>query len=365
MSELQKTIYLYVIHAKHLTVRANRFQNILRVIDDIARVKKFAIKTQFILQHDQNEIEKKLEEYKSLISYDPINDPDFDNQRYVLTTPILSNLEKHKEAWKQIAATAATATKSNTSDLHLILEDDALLFPENIQNFHELFDLNHSEWDMLLLGLINVPPNNTLKEFINFKDAPHKILSSKEGYFLKPKTAQLLIDQHKQYKFTARIHLSYFIKLNPSINVYFTKKPIFIDGSKLGIFPSSIHPTNLLIFNNEFIQMHMYVKKSPEEIKKDFNKIETLFKALQNINSPDVHHLYGVLLTKVGRIAEAEKIFMNGIDEMKKQQGFMNNQSEILNNLIDLYKTMQTDIDTDIHSAKYSVHTLQSLLKED
>ena len=145
----------------------------------------------------------------------------------------------------------------------------------------------------------------------------------------------------------------------------FTKKPIFIDGSKLGIFPSSIHPTNILIFNNEFIQMHMYVKKSPEEIKKDFNKIETLFKALQNINSPDVHHLYGVLLTKVGRIAEAEKIFMNGIDEMKKQQGFMNNQSEILNNLIDLYKTMQTDIDTDIHSAKYSVHTLQSLLKED
>jgi len=358
---LEKVVYIYVIHSKHLSLRANRFQNVLRVIDEVARTKNYTVKTQFILKHDSDEIQSKLPELTSLISYDKIDDADFDNQRYLLSAPILSNIEKHKEAWKQIEK-----MNDNGSNLYLIIEDDALLFPENINNLHEFFNLDHKEWDMLSLGLVNMQNNKTDDSFLNFRNMPNKILSSKEAYCLKPKTASLLLEQSKQYKFTLRLHLSYFIKMNPKLKVYFNKKTLFIDGSKLGIFPSSIHPTNLLIFNNEFIQMHSYIKKSPEDIKKDFTKIEHLHKILENIKSPDAMHLYGVILTKIGRVSDAEKVFMNGIDELKKQQGFINNQSEILNNLIDLYKTMQKDtaVSDNIH-AKYSVNTLHSLLIED
>ena len=77
-------------------------------------------------------------------------------------------------------------------------------------------------------------------------------------------------------------------------------------------------------------------------------------------------HLYGFLLKKCGRYNEAEKVLSEGIQEMKKQQGFLNNQSEIATNLIDLYKYMQKDIDDiDIKSAKYSVHTLKELICEE
>jgi hypothetical protein len=356
----QKILYIYVIHAKHLTLRANRFQNVLRVIDEIARTKDYIIKTQFIGQHEQSEIQSKLTELNTLISYDPIGDPNFDNQRYILTVPIMSNIEKHKEAWKQIQN-----MPHSDSNIYLILEDDAILLPENIQNLNDLFTLSHSEWDMLSLGLIGVTPNNSVANFINFRDTPNKILSSKESYCLKPATAALFLKQYVKYKFTLRLQLSYFIKTNPLLKIYFNKKPLFIDGSKLGIFPSSIHPTNLLIFNNEFIQMHNYVKKSVEDIKKNLTKIENLYKILQNVNSPDAMHLYGVILNKIGHTDHAEKIFMSGVEELKKQQGFINNQSEIVNNLIDLFKNKQQDINPDNNNAKYSVNTLQSLLIED
>ena len=86
---------------------------------------------------------------------------------------------------------------------------------------------------------------------------------------------------------------------------------------------------------------------------------------MQNICSPDAMHLYGILLMKAGRIKDAEQVLSDGIQELKKQQGFINNQSEMVNNLVDLYKDLQKDVDADIKSAKYSVYTLPDLIRED
>jgi GR25 family glycosyltransferase involved in LPS biosynthesis len=349
---------ILVIHSKNLTIRANKFKNVLHIIDDISKKRKFAVKTQFISQFEPSDIEKNILEYNKIVSYDPINDADFDNQRFMLSPPIISNIEKHKEAWRSISK-----LNDSNKQLYLIIEDDALLFPEYIDNLNEILNLDHSKWDMLLLGLSIPNPPNDSNDFINFRNHL-KILPSKEAYLIKPSTARKLLDQTTKLKFTMRIHLSYLIKMNPDIKVLFPKKRVFIDGSKLGIVPSSIHPTNILIFNSEFVQMHMYIKKTADEIKADFDKIDKLYKIVDNIHSPDAMHIYGLLLLKVGRIKEAEKILNEAIIEMKKQQGYLNNQSEIIVNLVDLYKNLQTDIDTNIKDAKYSVHTLPSLLVE-
>jgi hypothetical protein len=77
-------------------------------------------------------------------------------------------------------------------------------------------------------------------------------------------------------------------------------------------------------------------------------------------------HLYGVLLKKLGRFTEAESILLEGIDELKKQQGLLNNQSEIIINLVDIYKYIQADITTtDIKKTKYSKDSLEDLIRED
>ena len=355
---MSKIINLFVIHSKHLTLRKNRLQNTLRIIDDIGKKNNFIIKTQFILQHDPDEIQSKIDELNKLVSYDPINDDDFDKQRYMLSVQLISNIEKHKQAWKLIQ-------NMPSNNLNLIIEDDALLLPECISNFDEFLNINDNNWDMIILGLsVNIPSQDS-NNFINFRNIL-KILPSKEAYCLKPSTAKLFLEQSQNYKFTLRLSLSYLIKTNPELKIVFPKKRLFIDGSKLGIVPSSIHPTNVLVFNNEYIQMHQYIHKSPEDIKKNFNEIQKLYRIVENLHNPDIMHLYGVLLKKINRLEEAEEILIEGIQELKKQQGFLNNQSEILNNLVDIYKYMQKDINTiDIKNAKYSLHTLQDLIKED
>ena len=355
---MSKIINLFVIHSKHLTLRKNRLQNTLRIIDDIGKKNNFIIKTQFILQHDPDEIQSKIDELNKLVSYDPINDDDFDKQRYMLSVQLISNIEKHKQAWKLIQ-------NMPSNNLNLIIEDDAILLPECISNFDEFLNINDNNWDMIILGLsVNIPSQDS-NNFINFRNIL-KILPSKEAYCLKPSTAKLFLEQSQNYKFTLRLSLSYLIKTNPELKIVFPKKRLFIDGSKLGIVPSSIHPTNVLVFNNEYIQMHQYIHKSPEDIKKNFNEIQKLYRIVENLHNPDIMHLYGVLLKKINRLEEAEEILIEGIQELKKQQGFLNNQSEILNNLVDIYKYMQKDINTiDIKNAKYSLHTLQDLIKED
>ena len=355
---MSKIINLFIIHSKHLTLRKNRLQNTLRIIDDIGKKNNFIIKTQFILQHDPDEIQSKIDELNKLVSYDPINDDDFDKQRYMLSVQLISNIEKHKQAWKLIQ-------NMPSNNLNLIIEDDAILLPECISNFDEFLNINDNNWDMIILGLsVNIPSQDS-NNFINFRNIL-KILPSKEAYCLKPSTAKLFLEQSQNYKFTLRLSLSYLIKTNPELKIVFPKKRLFIDGSKLGIVPSSIHPTNVLVFNNEYIQMHQYIHKSPEDIKKNFNEIQKLYKIVENLHNPDIMHLYGVLLKKINRLEEAEEILIEGIQELKKQQGFLNNQSEILNNLVDIYKDLQNDINTiDIKTAKYSIHTLQDLIKED
>ena len=355
---MSKIINLFIIHSKHLTLRKNRLQNTLRIIDDIGKKNNFIIKTQFILQHDPDEIQSKIDELNKLVSYDPINDDDFDKQRYMLSVQLISNIEKHKQAWKLIQ-------NMPSNNLNLIIEDDAILLPECISNFDEFLNINDNNWDMIILGLsVNIPSQDS-NNFINFRNIL-KILPSKEAYCLKPSTAKLFLEQSQNYKFTLRLSLSYLIKTNPELKIVFPKKRLFIDGSKLGIVPSSIHPTNVLVFNNEYIQMHQYIHKSPEDIKKNFNEIQKLYKIVENLHNPDIMHLYGVLLKKINRLEEAEEILIEGIQELKKQQGFLNNQSEILNNLVDIYKFMQKDINSiDIKNAKYSLHTLQDLIKED
>jgi GR25 family glycosyltransferase involved in LPS biosynthesis len=265
------TLNILVIHAKKLTIRAEKFKNILHTLDNISKKKKITIKTQFISQFEPEQIDKNIGEYNKLVSYDPIHDPDFDNQRFMLNSAILSNIEKHKEAWKSISKLNA----SNKS-LYLIIEDDALLFPECVDNLLDVLNLDHSTWDFLSLGLSVPNPPNDSNDFINFRNHL-KILPSKEAYLIKPSTARLFYEQSNKFKFTLRIHLSYLFKENPNVKVFFPKKRVFIDGSKLGIFPSSIHPTNILIFNSEFIQMHSYIKKTPDEIKENFNKIDKFY----------------------------------------------------------------------------------------
>jgi hypothetical protein len=355
------TLFIYIIHSKKLTLRANKLQNVLRDIDVITKNIGFQVKTQFILQYEPEEITKNIEEYNKKISYDPIGDNDLDSHLRMLNVQMISNFEKHKDAWNRISQ----SPKNN--DIHLVIEDDIMLLPDCAPNFKDLLttSIKNTAWDLLILGM-SLPnaSSNDQNDLIDIRKVL-KILPSKEAYCITPSTAKLFYQKTDGLKFTMRIHLSHLIMTCDTLKVYFPKKRVFIDGSKLGICPSSIHPTNILFFNSEFVQMHSFIQKSNDEIKASFQQINKLYRAIENLNSPDAMHLYGLLMIKAGKTNEAKDLFVLAIEQLKKQQGLLNNQTELAINLIILYKDLQDDIKhIDTSNAKYSAKTINDLLVE-
>ena len=82
-----------------------------------------------------------------------------------------------------------------------------------------------------------------------------------------------------------------------------------------------------------------------KELLKNENKIEKLWLSIKNINSPDIQHLYGILLFKMGKSKKSIENLKIAIETMKNRKGVINQMSELVNNAINIHEHSQTDLD--------------------
>lgn len=336
------TLYMFVIHSQHLTHRSMRLHGTIQQLRTSAMAKGYEVRPILILNNDATEINAKINDLQSLVSYDPVGDPDFDNQRQMLSVEVISNIEKHKDAWKRIYDNES----SHPDDLFMVMEDDAFILPDGLKHFEELIEkaLKWS-WDILFVGISD--PQNKPEDAITalplFKTV-QRILPSKESYFIKQQTAKRMLDMLDKYRYPLRIQMSYILQKNPEIRTVHPNKRILLDGSKIGIFPSSLHPTNILSYNREYMEMIQYLSKSRSDVEKDLPVIRGIYKTVQHLNNPDIMHLYGVLLFKAGKVMDAEEILVDAVQNMHQQQGILNSRSDLMTNLINVYQHMQRDL---------------------
>ena len=338
------TLHLYVIHTQFLTQRAMRIHGVIQELRTTAISKGYEVRPQLLVKHDPEEVSQRLKDLEPLVCYDPVGDADFDNVRQILGLEMISNIEKHREAWKRISETSSEDPK----DIFMVMEDDALLLPGGAGNFGDLLEtVAHSHpWDIMFLG-ISLPTHKesdmlsicTVKETLG-----GKILPCKESYIIKQQTARRLNDMFAKYRHPLRVQLSYLLHTTPEIRVRHPNKRMILDGSKVGIHPSSIHPNNMLVFNREYVELLQFIHKSSEEINKNLPAIRTLYKQVQHINSPDLMHIFGAILLKAGKHMDAEDILVSAMKQMNQQQGILNNRSDLMKNLINVYQKMQNDL---------------------
>lgn len=335
------TLYMFVIHSQNLTHRAMRLHGTIQQLRTSAIAKGYEVRPILVLNHDASEINAKINDLQSLVTYDPVGDPDFDNQRQMLSVEVISNIEKHKDAWKRIYETES----SNPGDLFMVMEDDSFILPEGINNFTELLE-NMPKWsyDILFTGISdpNNKPEDPMSPLPLFQTI-RRILPSKESYFVKQQTAKRMLDMMDKYRYPMRIQMSYILQKS-DFRVVHPNKRIILDGTKLGIFPSSIHPTNVLSYNREYMDMFQYISKTNNEVEKDLSVIRGIYKTVQHLSNPDIMHLYGVLLFKAGKVMDAEEILVDAVQNMHQQQGLLNSRSDLMTNLINVYKHMQRDL---------------------
>lgn len=332
------TFHIFVVHTQSLTVRALKLHGVIQTIRTAAQAAGFNdVKPTMILKPDPADFTTvDIEVLNKRLNYDKVGDEAFDQAINPQGLEEISNFEKQREVWRRIAGFS-----DDTDDVFMIIEDDAFIPPDGADTLSAILkEVSNAPYDFLTLSIsdISVGKDDAIK-FLNFRDTG-KVLPSKDAYFIRPRAAKVLYRESETIKMSARVHMSYVLHKNPDIRVLYPNKRAMVEGSKLGITPSTIHASNVLIYNKEFMDLWKYIGDE----KPSTREIREIYKKVSHVKNPDLAHVYGVLLYRAGELHEAQDMFMEAVQYMKEQQGMLNFRSELLNNAINIHEHAQWDI---------------------
>lgn len=275
---------------------------------------------------------------QSFVDYNPIKEPEYQffNQ-FIKQMHVnqLSNSLKHHKALEYITSL------SKDDDINLILEDDVLFMPNTPKLLDDLINLLPCDYDMVFLGL---PSNKELKDINRVTlepiDPSFQILPVCDSYIISKDTAKKLIETYKPLKFQNNIHLTYAIRKLKLPKVMQTYPNLFVDGSKYGIFPSSINANNQLLFNRDYIVLLNIVNK--QSLSPDDNReAEKLFSESQIKNTPEFLHLKAKYYEVCENFKKAESIYQHAYDLATQVKCIMNHDSVFLRDYLRLYRHLQ------------------------
>jgi len=363
------TLYLFIINARHLSIRRDKIKAVVKQIADLY---KFRVIPKFIINSDPVDIEPKLSAMNDRFSYAPCGIAEYDKLIEVLNIETLSNIFKHNDIWQQIVNGVY-----QTNDIFMVIEDDVVIVEQNLESCRDLLEYasnpeNNSQWDMLFPGL-SQPINNDINTPITLKPvmSTFKIIPSKESYIINKNAAKILLNMFNESKITysMRIQLSkYLLTANNNIDGSVKIKAMIpnrrctVDGSKLGFFPTTLHNNNILLYNGEYMELFNIYMQSVPEIKKQLGHVKHIYNLVKHLSSPDITHIYAIILMKAECFDEAENYLQLSLDQTKQYQGILNNRCDICNNIINLYEKLQTDISTiSKNPSKYTNYKLVPL----
>ncbi len=330
----------YVIHEEGLKFREANMNNTLKLLRAACDANGVTFCPVIVKNPTTDALQKDINALQSRVKYEKINDPEFDNRMHMLSIEMISNIEKHKEAWRLIA------DDTDLDTAYIVIEDDAFVMPEFLQNIDDLLKRLPSmlfegsrKFDMCFLGTTK---QDSVSDEIGLTDtrAVGKIIPTKESYIVTPQIIRRLTNSLDTIRYTMRTHLSWFVHTNQDIRSVYLSKPTFLDGSKIGICTSTIHPMNPLVINREFMDMWNLQNKLDIPV----SEVRAMYKKIEHLRSPDIQHLYGRLLAERGHYMDAEDAFLEAVKLVRLQQGIVGATSQLVNDAINNYKNIQKDI---------------------
>ena len=285
----------YILTTKQLSNRKKYIETILQYLKD-----NFEIE---VINNDIPYV-KKMKIFQSGIE-------EFDKSLGNINQFMADNIERHRLVYSKI----------KEDETCLILEDDNVMLNDHINNVKEFiknYNTIMEDYDIGIVGLtIQNQPNEKL-QFNNYRLSNNpNIIASKSAYMINGKLAKKLYDYFDEHRYSMRVQLSKFIYDNLDIKVGIINKHIFIEGSKIGIVPSSFNKNNLLIFNPDYIRLLQLMNENG-----DIKVAEEIFKKLKSINSADSYHLMGIFYHKNNLNDRAFEYFETAFRLLKEQNGY-------------------------------------------
>lgn len=324
---------IFIIYTKSLNNRNNYINSSISFIKNLCDKNNIEINIVAINTPEIDEIDRNKEIYDKKINLEKIDNCKYNDSIIKLNYNQISNIEKHRTALNQVV----------DKEYNIILEDDVIISKDFIKNIEELFaDLSILDnIDMLCTCDFIYDGDDKLK-LKSFRDY-NKILVSKSSYFINKNMAKELYDYLDNYKYDMKTTITKFID-NNNFDVKFLNKCLFLEGSKVGIFTSSIRNKNFLSQNTNYIEL---VKIGSNSTITDENlKLATdIYNTIENLKNPEIYHLYGLIYYKKGDIDNAKKYLTLAANNIRESKAYYDKNNEIINNCINIYKTNQIDID--------------------
>lgn len=340
-------IDIYIIKSDHLKLRNKYLENTLERIRKIMKDNNYKTNIYNITKPTAEDIENNINDYNKYINLnnDEIDDKEFKQLQTKFNYQQLSNLFKHKRAYEMI--------KDKTTNIkhNFIIEDDIILLEnDNETNFKDLIKKLHKiDYDLLFTCCILNNNKKTLDYLLSTLN--NKILQCKNSYFINKQTANNLYEYLNVIRFNIKLSISKYIFDNKNtIKSYVLNKPTILEGSKIGIFPTTINSNNLLIQNNYFIELINMLNDDKIDIKNCEEHYEKYGK-----NNPDFQHILGIKYYKNKQYREALQIMESAVINMKNNEGLLAPFTELLNNCINMHQFYQDDIkECFLKKGKYS-----------
>lgn len=318
---------IYFIHSPDLVMRKRVCETLCEKLSS-----KFELNVKYILEDSPDSIN--IEKIKSVVKLEKTKTNDiFDHLLRNIHIKQLSNTMKHLRAYEEI--------EKSEDEFSLIVEDD-VVYSENVsEKLSEIMDSMknmNSDWNIMYTGMPQPSGAVIESNIINVKQL-FKILPVCDSYFVNKKNVSTLIEKFKPIKFCTNIHLSY-IMTHCDVHQYMCVPNIFVDGSKYGIFLSSLETNNKLFLNPEYNKLALIVNKNELE-SGDRDEIENIIKTSQFSNHPDFMYQAALYEIKTKNYSKALSIFETIYNMYIKNESILNNESEFLYKYCNLYAHFQ------------------------
>ena len=320
---------VYLIHSEHLTNRIKYINSTIDMIKQIGEKLNYIVNIKSVKEPSKDFIDDNIDKFNARVDYakEENGDEQFNNVIGTLNSCQISNIEKHKQIFKHI---------KNKDEIHFILEDDVVINKDYIDNIEEAFKYvgDNRNWDIVFTCLACID-----SESLSFVDSrsQYKFLLSKSSYFINPETALKLDNFLEIYKYNLKNSISKFIWDNKNIQSFVFNKHTFLEGSKMGFFPSSVNNNNFLFQNINFINMTK-ISNSSEITDDMLAEAQKIFLNVSNLDNPDFYHAMGIIYYKRGDYENAKKMMTDACISLEKNKGYYSKSSEILNNTVNIYK---------------------------
>lgn len=335
---MKTDINIYIITSEYLKNRFNHLNYQLNKFKDIFIKLEFNINFIQINNPSNKDIEKTIDIYKERVNVNKNDIEDIDFKKIVssLNTHQLSNYIKQQKALEMI--------KDGNCHLNFIIEDDVLFIDDFNDNFAKVLEMIKTlEFDLFFTSIALNNKDDDYKVINSFE--PFKVLIAKSSYFITKKCASNLFEYLNNIKFTYKIQLSYYIWENrETIKSFIFNKNLLFEGSKIGIFSSSINNNNFLYQNGEYIKLTQILANNEYIDDEILKEAENIYNN-NGKNNADYQHTLGLIYYKNKNYKKAKETMIDAILNLNKNDGYISSQNELLNNCINMHQFEQSDIE--------------------